>query len=163
MKEKIQLYRKRYIPNEIIHLEHDQVLYCDNKLIITSWNTLKVRDDISRGLSAYFIDKGYKVSKIYDKNNNIVYWYCDIIETHFDPTTNSYIFNDLLIDILVYENGMVKVVDLDEIGDMLLSKTITPEIAGKSLKIADSLLNVIYSNRFKELQSVINNIENTII
>lgn len=159
MKEVLQLYRKRYLPNEIVLLEQDEILFLDDNLIVTKWNTLKPRHDIARGLSAYFIDKGYKVSKIYNKEDHLVYWYCDIIETVFDKSTNSYIFYDLLVDILVYEDGRVKVVDLHEIGEMLLSGVITPEIAAKSLTIANSLLTLIYNEKFIELQSVVNHFE----
>ena len=32
-------------------------------------------------MSCYYIKEGFKVSKFLDDNDNIVYWYCDIIET----------------------------------------------------------------------------------
>ena len=65
MEQTLKLYRKRYIPNESILLKDDNILFADDKLIITSWKTLKPRKDISYGYSAYFIDKGFKVSKMF--------------------------------------------------------------------------------------------------
>lgn len=155
----IHLYRKRFIPNEIIFLKDDKIIVQKENLIITKWTTLKSRKDIDHGTSAYFIDEGYKISKIYDCDNNIVYWYCDIIDTQIDTETSAYIFIDLLIDVLIYEDGRVKVVDLGEVGDMLDSDVIDKKLASKSLHIVEKLLNIIYSGHFNELQQIINDIE----
>ena len=97
-----RLFRRRFIPDENIELKDDMILALEPNLIITSWNVLKPRRDISRGVSAYFIDKGIKVSKVFDNAGQMVYWYCDIIETHYDEKENTYTFNDLLIDVVVY-------------------------------------------------------------
>ena len=70
---KIQLFRRRYIPDEIKELKDDIVLSADDKMILTKWNVLKPRKDIARGVSAYFLDKGIKVSKVYDAEDNLVY------------------------------------------------------------------------------------------
>ena len=64
--DKIQLFRRRYIPDEIKELKDDIVLSVTDDMILTKWNVLKPRKDIARGVSAYFIDKGIKVSKVYD-------------------------------------------------------------------------------------------------
>ena len=116
---KIQLFRRRYIPDEIKELKDDIVLSADDKMILTKWNVLKPRKDIARGVSAYFLDKGIKVSKVYDAEDNLVYWYCDIIETVHEEGSLKYVFNDLLIDVLVYPDGFVKVVDMDEFAELL--------------------------------------------
>ena len=62
--DKIQLFRRRYIPDEIKELKDDIVLSVTDDMILTKWNVLKPRKDIARGVSAYFIDKGIKVSKL---------------------------------------------------------------------------------------------------
>ena len=46
---KIQLFRRRYIPDEIKELKDDIVLSADDKMILTKWNVLKPRKDIARG------------------------------------------------------------------------------------------------------------------
>lgn len=115
--DKIQLFRRRYIPDEIKELKDDIVLSVTDDMILTKWNVLKPRKDIARGVSAYFIDKGIKVSKVYDSEDNLVYWYCDIVETVHEKDSQKYVFNDLLIDVLVYPDGFVKVVDIDEFAE----------------------------------------------
>lgn len=154
----ISIYRKRYIPNEVNNLKDDKIIYHDDKLIITSWNALKPRKDISRGVSAYFIDKGYKVSKLYDSNEKIVYWYCDIINTVRENET-SFIFEDLLLDVVVYEDGRVVVLDADELAQAVEEKMISVEYSCMALRNMNSLLNIIYMGKFNEIKELIGTYE----
>lgn len=153
------LYRKRYIPNELIPLKDDIILLNTDSLIITKWDTLHPRKDIARGLSAYFIEDGFKISKVYDSNNRIVYWYCDIIQTQKDVQKNTVIFEDLLIDVILYENGTIKVCDLDELADALELGLITQKEALYAIRTLDSLLKIIDHGQFQNLQAVLNNSE----
>lgn len=153
------LYRRRYIPDELIHLKDDIILVMESDLIITKWETLHPRKDIARGISAFYLKDGYKVSKIYDKNNHIVYWYCDIIQVKKDTEKNTVIIEDLLIDVVLYEDGKIRILDLDELAEALEKKLITQEEATKALRTLDSLLKVIYSGNFASLQETVNRSE----
>ena len=150
-----QLYRKRYYPEEIVHLKDDNILLNTENLIITSWNTLKPRTDFTHGFSAYFIDKGFKISKMLDADNQLVYWYCDIIRTSYNKTENSYIFDDLLADVILYQDGTVKVVDLNEISDLLDVKKISADTVSLALRTLNNLLEIIYSGQFYKLQALL--------
>lgn len=44
-----RLFRRRYIPDENIELKNDMILVLEPNFIVTSWNVLKPRRDISRG------------------------------------------------------------------------------------------------------------------
>lgn len=147
----IKLYRKRFIPDEIVLLKDDVMLEADEDKIITKWDVLKPRKDFVGGYSYYYLKKGYKISKLIDKNGNLVYYYCDIIDVEFDITENSYIFADLLADVIVYEDGRVEVVDLAEIAEALDRNLITQELAKKALRILDELLNIIYNSGIQSL------------
>lgn len=153
------LFRRRYIPNEIIHLKDDIILINEDDLIITKWITLHPRKDIARGISAYYIDKGYKVSKIFDANNNVVYWYCDIFQTKKNPANNSIIFEDLLIDVIIYKDGSVHILDLDELSNALDMQLISQAETAYALRTLDSLLKVIYQGSFYTLQESVNRAE----
>lgn len=154
-----KLYRKRLIPNELIHLRDDIILEYEKERIITKWVTLHPRKDIARGLSAVYIDKGIKVSKIYDRNDKLVYWYCDIIQVKADATKNTVIIEDLLIDVILYEDGTMRIMDLDEFSEALDLGLISQSEATYALRTLDSLLNTIYSGRFPLLQQPINDVE----
>ncbi|MBH1940716.1 DUF402 domain-containing protein [Mobilitalea sibirica] len=158
MKE-LQLYRRRFIPDELIHLKKDIILVQEEDLIITKWNKLHPREDISRGYSAFYLDQGFKISKIYDNDNKLVYWYCDIIQYKKEMDTNSLIIEDLLIDVLVYEDGTVRILDLDELADAMDLHLITEKESKNALRTLDTLLKIIYQGRFGILQEPVNNAE----
>ena len=153
------LYRRRFIPNELICLKDDIILENQENLIITKWVTLHPRKDICRGISAYYLDKGYKVSKVYNCENKVVYWYCDIIQAKKDSEKNTVIIEDLLLDVILYEDGTVRIMDLDELCDATEQGLITQIESTHALRTLDSLLNIIYKKQFVQLQTPINEIE----
>ena len=59
------LYRNRLIPLESILLTNDEILYHDDKKIITFWKTLHPKSDLAYGYSCYFLDRGFKISRFY--------------------------------------------------------------------------------------------------
>lgn len=155
-----QLYRKRYIPNETILLKDDIIYYIDHKLIKTKWKVLKPRKDFACGISWYYLDKGWKISRFMDKDGKLVYYYCDIIDAVFSKDNKSCVVRDLLADVKVYPDGKVEVVDLEEIADALDKKIITVSDAKKSLRRLDSLLKIIYSGKLGSIFDLNDNGEN---
>ncbi len=154
--DNIRLYRRRFVPDELIYLKNDEIVKADDSIVITKWNVINPREDFTHGISCYFIDKGFKISKFIDGNGKMVYWYCDIIEAEIKG--NTYIFNDLLIDVIVYENGFVKVVDLEETAAALEQNIISCDIAVKAMKRASRLLDIIYSGKFKNYAKYIDEV-----
>lgn len=152
------LYRKRIIPEECVLLKDDKLLYQNEDMLITGWHTLKPRKDLHHGYSCYFLKDGYKVSKFYREDNSLLYWYCDIVEYDFQAETNTYIVTDLLADVIIYPDGFVKVVDIDELVTALNQKLISEETLKKSLLNLSSLLDCIYSGNFDKLQAPIEQI-----
>ena len=161
--EKIKLFRRRFLPDELTELKDDKILSYSENQIITKWDVLKPRADISTGTSAYFIDKGIKVSKVYNAIHQLVYWYCDIIATDFDAQENTYTFHDLLIDVLVYPDGRVQVVDMDEFADILEQKILPDQFIGQALRQTQKLLDIIYAGEFSSLTRIIENAEKTAV
>lgn len=153
------LYRKRIIPDEIVLLDKDEILYSDEGHIMTRWNTIRPKKTLHHGCSCYFLEEGFKVSKFYREDGSLIYWYCDIISHTYDEKENSYVFTDLLADVLVYPNGDVQVVDVGEIADALTMGTLTKEQMIPALRSLDKLLNIIYSGHFSNIQDMINNLE----
>ena len=154
-----KLYRKRIIPEEIVLLDKDVILYSDESRIVTKWDTIKPKKILHHGCSCYFLEEGFKVSKFYREDGSLIYWYCDIISYTHDEENNTYVFTDLLADVLVYEDGQVQVVDVGEIADALTAGTLTVEQMIPALRSLDKLLGTIYSGHFSEIQMMINDIE----
>ncbi len=158
--DKPKLYRRRYIPNENVLLKDDEIVLINDEFIVTKWKSLKPRRDFSHGCSCYFLKKGYKVSKFFDHDGKLVYTYCDIVDCEFDAEQNTYTFHDLLVDVIVYENGFIKVADLAEISEALNLGLINIEMAKRALVITDLLLSVLYNEGVK---AVTKNLENIFI
>ena len=153
------MYRKRIIPEEIILLDKDEVLYLDDEHIVTRWNAIRPKKILHHGCSCYFLKEGFKVSKFYREDGTLMYWYCDIIDYTYDKKDNSYVFTDLLADVLIYPDGRVEVVDVGEIADALTDGTLSVEKMIPALRSLDKLLKIIYSGEFSKIQDMINAVE----
>ncbi len=136
---------------ECVALSDDEILYQDDERIVTRWNTLKPKKDLHHGLSCYFLKEGYKVSKFMRRDGSLLYWYCDIVSYEPHPEDNSLIVTDLLADVLVYPNGFVKVVDIDELVLCHDNNMITTDQLKESLTRLDHLLRLIYADKFDTL------------
>lgn len=148
----MKIYRKRYIPNEIIDISSDEVVFHDDEKLITRWNPIHTREDIGRGESCVFFKQGWKISKFYRKDGSFKFWYCDIISYEYDKTEDTYIINDLLLDVIIHMDGRVEVLDEDELEEALRDGIITDEIAIEAKQKLQSLLRVIEEGKFDELK-----------
>jgi len=148
------LYRKRLIPNECIRLEKDEILLQESNLLVTRWTTLHPKKELSHGISCYLLDKGWKISQFMNHDNQLICWYCDIIDHTYAPETNTYVFTDLLADVLIYPSGKIKIVDLDEIADAYEQGLLTATQACDCMRKLDALLREIYAGKLPaELES----------
>lgn len=149
------LYRKRIIPAETVLLKDDIILeQCDDH-ITTKWNTLKPRSDFHHGYSIYYLNEGFKVSKFCKEDGSLKYWYCDIVDYEYDPNKNELLVTDLLADVIIYPDGGVRVVDINELVDALNDNLISLEQLKSSLLKLDKLLSIIYSGQFDKLKKYI--------
>lgn len=146
-----RIFRKRLIPMELVDLKDDEILQYNEEVLVTKWKVLKPRKDFVKGYSCYYLKKGFKVSRFLDKNDKLVYYYCDIINTKYDEKENAFTFLDLLADVIIYPGGFVRVVDLEEISDALDKGLISIELAKESLRRLSDLLKIIYSGGLKHL------------
>ncbi len=148
-----RLYRRRLIPSECILLKDDIILEQNDEFIITKWNTIHPKPDFSHGCSCYFLREGIKVSKIYREDGTLVYWYCDIVDFTFDEATGTLTVTDLLADVILYPEGRMEVVDLDELAEAMERELITKEQMTTCLRNLNHLLSMIYRDKFDRLQA----------
>lgn len=149
------LYRRRIIPNECILLKDDIILTCTEDHIVTSWMALHPKKDLHHGRSCYFLKEGFKVSKFCYEDGSLLYWYCDIVDFDYSSADNTLIVTDLLADVIIYPDGFVKVVDLDELVTALESRSISLDTLKSGLKKLDRLLQIIYSGNFDSLKALV--------
>ena len=111
---------------------------------------MRPKQEFDNGQSCYFLKEGYKVSR-FMRGEELVYWYCDIIDYEYRREEDTYIFRDLLADVVVYPDGFVKVLDLDEFEQALEEEVLTSQDVRKALRALSKLLDIIYSGKFDTL------------
>ena len=120
--------------------------------MITKWNPIKPREDFARGESCVYFKYGWKVSKFFNKDGSLKFWYCDIIKHEYHEEEDKYIIIDLLLDVIIYEDGHYEVLDEEELEEALKDGIITNEIAEEAKQKLKALLQKIKENKFKELE-----------
>lgn len=149
------IFRKRHIPNEMIELKDDILLYRDDSMLITQWTTLRPRSDIAGGFSLYLMNKGCKISRIHDAFGKLLHYYCDIIHTDYYAEKDTYIFTDLLADIIVHHDNRYSVVDLNELADALEHSLIDTVTVCEALRAADRLIHDIECGEFNNYANLL--------
>ena len=153
MSNELQIYRKRLIPEECILLKDDIIVEQTEDHILTKWKTLNPKTTFSHGSSCYCLREGFKISKFYRHDGSLLYWYCDIVEYNYRPEDNSLVVTDLLADIILYPDGRMHVVDLDELAEALDEGLITQSQMSACLRQLNHLITIIYRDKFDRLQS----------
>lgn len=150
-----KIYRKRLIPAECLFLKDDIIVEQNDEFVLTKWKTLHPKPNFSHGCSCYLFNEGIKVSKIYRKDGSLVYWYCDIVDYDFDEE-GGMTATDLLADVILYPDGHVEVVDLDELAEAYEKDLITKRQMTRCLCNLNQLLSKIYRDKFDRLQAYLN-------
>lgn len=153
-----KLYRRRLIPAECLLLKDDVIVEQNDEVLITKWKTIRPKPDFSHGCSCYFLQEGIKVSKIYRSDGSLVYWYCDIVDYAYDADRQSLTVIDLLADVILYPDGRMEVVDLDELAEAMERELITKEQMTTCLRNLNHLLSMIYRDKFDRLQARLNSL-----
>ena len=144
------LYRRRLIPNESILLKNDVILSCTDNIILTKWNALRPKKELHHGFSAYFLKEHIKVSKFCKEDNTFMYWYCDVVDYETDESAGTVTSIDLCVDVVVYPDGRLKVLDLDELVQARREGLLTQGQLEHALLATGDLLDDIYHERFHQ-------------
>ena len=153
-----EIYRRRFIPNEFLHLKGDTVLkYEPGRLMLSRWKTLKPKKEFAGGVSAYFIDKGIKLSKFLHEDGSLSYWYCDIIDIIEEPGKVTYV--DLLFDVVILPDGQLQVLDVGEAAEAFEKGLITQAQLIRGMNTLDRVLNEIYTGSFDKYREVVEKAE----
>ena len=88
------------------------------------------------------------MTAFYDKNNNIVQWYFDVVnKMKFEKDLPC--FEDLYLDIVLTLDGNTELLDEDELQDALSSGDITEEQYEKAYRVSKDLISKISDNQEK--------------
>ena len=153
MSNELQIYRKRLIPEECILLKDDIIVEQNEDYILTKWKTLNPKTVFPTAVPAIISRKASRSAKFYRHDGSLLYWYCDIVEYTSRPEDNSLIVTDLLADIILYPDGRMHVVDLDELAEALEKGLITQAQMSACLRQLNNLITIIYRDKFDRLQN----------
>lgn len=142
----MKIYRKRYIPNEIVDISKDNVLLLTDELMITEWIPIKPRGDMSYGKSYTLFKDGWKISQFFNENKELICWYCDIID--YRVLNDEYTLIDLLVDVKIYPNGEYEVLDLDELDEAVNEGLIDISKKEEALNKLNKLVELIKKGEF---------------
>lgn len=146
----MKIFRKRFIPDEMVDISNDEIIHMDENLIITKWLPINPRGDIGSGVSFSFIKEGFKVSKFFNTNGDFIYWYCDIIDYKYNSLKDEHLFIDLLVDVKADKNWKYEVIDLDELAMAYKMELITASVLCDALEKLNKLLAQIKSGELQE-------------
>ena len=147
----MKMFRKRFIPDEIVDVSSDEVLERTGNRIVTKWLPIHPRNDIACGMSFVYFKDGYKISKFYDYDGKLLYYYCDIIDYEYDEKEDAYTFIDLLVDIKFYPTGQVEYLDFDELQKAYDENMIDGKMLLKAISTLNNLAEKIYNGSFEKL------------
>jgi predicted RNA-binding protein associated with RNAse of E/G family len=143
-------YKKKLFPPAIIDISSDILYFFNKELMVTGW--APEVDDPTEGvasvISFIFLEKGFQISKKFDKNNTFLYWYCDIIDVESDQENNIYTITDLVVDVVVYPDNYVRIIDLDELANLIEQDGLDKKLLLKALRNLDNLLLEIDRKNF---------------
>ncbi len=84
-----------------------------------------------------------------------MYWYCDIVDYQQGPEENSLLVLDLLADVVIYPDGKIRILDLDELSEAFEKRLITEKQLKKALLNLNDLLDALYENSISALEAPI--------
>jgi hypothetical protein len=148
MNNRTKILRKRFVPDELIDISDDIILFRNNQVLITRWKTIRPKKEFDWGISYTFLKEGYKISRFFDKDNTFVYWYCDIVEIDYKEETDTYVLTDFLVDVQIMPDGKIMVLDLDEMAASLAKNIITAEQTARALESLGKLFHIINNGNF---------------
>lgn len=101
-----------------------------------------------RWLQFHADDAEVAMTAFYDKNNNIVQWYFDVVnKMKFENGLPC--FEDLYLDIVLSLDGKTELLDEDELEDALNVGDITEEQFKKAYRVSEELIEKIEANQEK--------------
>lgn len=88
----------------------------------------------------------YCITAMMNEKCEILLWYIDMIAEQGMDADGIPHFDDLYLDLVVYPNGTIKLDDMDELEEALLSKDITQEQFDLAINTSDKLKIGLLSN-----------------
>lgn len=141
-------YHETYLDNEE-YKGHIAILYIDKvkkPLIVTLENKQYcLADDGYKWVKFVPDNLKYAVIAMYDSNSTVVQWYFDIIHQSGIDEEGKLFFDDIYLDVVVFPQGGIFLLDEDELEEALNEEIITKEQYDLAYKSANTLMQEVKS------------------
>lgn len=98
-------------------------------------------------LTYYFVRKGYTISKVFQRNGEFMYYYCDVMDMRQVGRTR-YVMVDLLLDMIVYPDGRYHVIDIDEFATAIEKGQLKRRQQVHALRTLDKMIRLQTQQKF---------------
>lgn len=144
----VELVLRKISPAEKKTTLHDEVLFYNKGegIIVTKWIPHRKReDDLASGISIWLLKRGWKLNIFFNENGQLTKWHCDVGRFLYkckEEKLVRIIFEDLILDFIIYSDGSYKVEDEEQYQEALKQKILSddqmvyPPIALRNLKEA---------------------------
>jgi len=103
-------------------------------------------------LAIWFIFKGkwFDVGKFYDRSNNWVGYYCDIVKplSHLHYGKRTSIITDLFLDLWIFPDKSYHVLDEEELKEAVHTRIISARLAAKAKSELQRLIKLVERDKF---------------
>jgi hypothetical protein len=98
-------------------------------------------------LTYYFVRKGYTISKVFHRNGEFMYYYCDVMDMR-QVGRMRYVMVDLLLDMIVYPDGRYHVIDIDEFATAIEKGQLKRRQQVHALRTLDKMIRLQTQRKF---------------
>lgn len=98
-------------------------------------------------LTYYFVKKGYTISKVFQRNGEFMYYYCDVMEMR-QVGRLRYVMVDLLLDLIVYPDGRYHLIDVDEFAVAVEKGQLKKRQQVHALRTLDKMTRMVVNRSF---------------
>ena len=107
-------------------------------------------------LAIWFIFKGkwFDIGKFYDRSNNWLGYYCDIVKpvTSLLQGRRTSVITDLFLDLWIYPDNSYYVLDRDEFDEAIRTRLISRRLARKAESELQRIVRMVERNKFPPKQ-----------
>ncbi len=163
MTKAMKIFKQKFIPEKIYDISDDEVIFFNNEFMITSWEATNSEMGVKKALSLTSFSNGYQISKKFNKENEFMYWYCDIVKAWHDREKNEIWIQDLIADVILFPDKALQVIDLPELVEARKNGLITEVLFQECHKSILSLVSSVIHGNFPPQQNLPKNKSDALI
>ena len=108
----VKIIKHKLCPYESQDITNDHWHHISEDLLISTWNPVESEMQVASVLSIFELSKGVQISKKFNAQGQLKYWYCDLIAARYEDEALH--ITDLILDLVIFPDGVLQVIDVSE-------------------------------------------------